>query len=263
MKILFWNTHKNRINDYLIDIIYEESIDIIILAEYTDDVSSLIERLKQRRIALKKYFNEGCDRIIILGKNYDVKPSTQDHFYSIQVIQNKYILCGLHFPSDLHQDESNNRYHIARRCIHDIHQLEKEIDSDYTIIVGDMNEMPYELSVMSADGFHGLSFSDFGNDERIIDGESFPKYYNPMWNLFGDINGSPGTYYRNESKICTPMWFMLDQFVLSSSCAKNMNKSNLKIITKCLSGSLVTNNGIPDKKISDHLPIMCEIFDGV
>ena len=147
--------------------------------------------------------------------------------------------------------------------MHDIHQIEKELSTEYTIIVGDMNEMPYELSVLSADGFHALPFVNSGNDKRIINGESFQKYYNPMWNLFGDFGASPGTYYRSESKVCTPMWFMLDQFVLSNSCAKNMNKSNLKIITRCLSGSFITNNGVPDKKISDHLPIMCEIFDEV
>lgn len=263
MKLLFWNTYGQKNNDCIIDIVEEESIDIVVLAEYKDDIDSLIEGLKQRNLIFDKYFSKGCERVVMLGKYKSVTPSTQDYFYSIQVIQDKYILCGLHLPSDTYNDSSNNRYHIARRCIYDIQEIERTLKSNFTIIVGDMNEMPYELSVLSADSFHGLPNLGLTTLNRTINGESFKKYYNPMWNLFGDFNGPPGTYYRSESKMCTPMWYMLDQFILSDSCAKMLNKANLKIITSCQSKSLITKNGTPNKRISDHLPIMCEILEEV
>ena len=46
MNISFWNTHKNKsINEFLISMIIEKNIDMMILAEYEDDIKHLINDL--------------------------------------------------------------------------------------------------------------------------------------------------------------------------------------------------------------------------
>lgn len=83
-----------------------------------------------------------------------------------------------------------------------------------------------------------------------------------MWNLFGDFKYPPGTYYRVESKLYNPCWFMLDQVIISQSMIPLMVKEQLKIITKCGKGVLYTDNRYPNSNISDHF-LLCVnlIFD--
>lgn len=43
MKIMFWNTYKNTsINQVICEIAREKDVDIIVLAEYQDDIQNLI-----------------------------------------------------------------------------------------------------------------------------------------------------------------------------------------------------------------------------
>lgn len=140
----------------------------------------------------------------------------------------------------------------------EIDKLKKKIDSDKIIIIGDINESPYEKTCLSARGFHGLPALEKDDDiGRSINGKMYEKMYNPMWNLFGDFNYPPGTYYRSESKLCSPAWYMIDQVIISQAMIKFFQRDDLKIIVKCLGENLYTKRKHPDKKISDHFPLMC------
>ena len=69
MKYLFWNTHKNeKINSVLCDLIIENGISIVVLAEYVADLDELIELLDINGISMQQYPTIGCDRIHILGE---------------------------------------------------------------------------------------------------------------------------------------------------------------------------------------------------
>ena len=47
MRYLFWNTHKNeQINPVLCDLIIENGISVVVLAEYSADMNDLIETLR-------------------------------------------------------------------------------------------------------------------------------------------------------------------------------------------------------------------------
>ena len=49
MKFAFWNVHQNPvINHYIVDLIYENELDIIVLAEYKDNEQKLIDELTQK-----------------------------------------------------------------------------------------------------------------------------------------------------------------------------------------------------------------------
>ena len=262
MKILFWNTNKNdRINSFLASIIMDHSIDMIVLAEYVADEQELFHMVRNNQQWIKAYTTIGCERIHFYGSYSGVEPYVQDKYYSIQVVKEKYIICGVHLPSDLHGDKSRERYKIAQIIMNDIHIAERDIGSSSTVIVGDLNDMPYSDSCSNADAFHGLVSIDGKDASRTVMGRSYPKYYNPMWNLFGDFSYPPGTYYRSESSLYAPMWYMIDQFIVGRGIFPFINKDELRIITACSCGELSNQNGHPNIKISDHFPIMLAFGD--
>ena len=43
-----------------------------------------------------------------------------------------------------------------RFVMHDIHETEEKLNSGKTVIIGDMNEMPYAKGCLNAFGLHGL-----------------------------------------------------------------------------------------------------------
>ena len=84
-------------------------------------------------------------------------------------------------------------------------------------------------------------------------------FYNPMWNLFGDFEAPYGTYYYGKNTIDNIYWHILDQVIIRPNLRDSFVDKSLKIITKTNSVSLLNKKGHPDKKTSDHLPIVFEI----
>lgn len=146
--------------------------------------------------------------------------------------------------------------------MYDIHKIEDNIQTQRTIVIGDINEMPYGRGCLNANGFHGLPALNISDKPtRTVNEIEYRKFYNPMWNLMGDFDYPPGTFYVNQSKLHSPMWYMLDQVIISQDVLPIFNKDSLKIITVCSYADLVDDSKHPNRKISDHFPIMCEIED--
>lgn len=261
MKILFWNTHgHSNINDYVVSLSDDYDVDLLILAEYNGNESKLIELLKLR--GLRKCSTIGCNRIEIWSNYINIEQGYQDPYYSIQIIENEYILCCTHLPSDWPGDHSDERFAIIQQMMKEIQQVEVYNRTKKTIIIGDMNEMPYSKGCLNANAMHGLPVLDIKDSEaRSVNKTSYRKYYNPMWNFFGDFNYPPGTFYLSNSKISSPMWYILDQVIVSKEVLPSFKKDKLKIVTNCTYANLANSKGRPNKEISDHFPIVCEIDD--
>lgn len=256
MKIMFWNTYKNTsINQTIAEIAEEKEIDIILLAEYQDSIESLIATLD-----MQPYVTLGCDRIKAIGRKENVEPATQGTRYSIQIIENKYILCGVHLPSQMRNGHQGRRNIVIQTILNDLQDIEKKLGSKCSIILGDFNEDPYEDGCLSATSFHGLPcLNDALRNYRTIEGKQFEMFYNPMWNLFGDFTSPPGTYYYAGSDPKCSFWHIFDQ-VMIRTCLKNrFVKDSLEIIEKVGEKTLLDEKGHPNKRYSDHLPIVFEI----
>lgn len=263
MKILFWNTKRNKkINKYIVSLVLDYDIDIFIMAEYHADILELEGLLKKYHLKHSACCTKGCNRIHLWSNDEKVKSGVQDTHYSIQIIRDKYILCSVHLMSDAYGDMRAERYAKMREIMYDIDKTEQEITSKTTIIIGDFNEVPYDWGCLSADGFHGLPVLKM-NDRpmRMVSGREYRKFYNPMWNFMGDFSYPPGTYYLNQSRLYSPMWYILDQVVLSQDILPLFKRESLKIITSCRDFDLMDKYEHPNKEISDHFPIMCEIED--
>ena len=263
MRILFWNTHRNTtINSYLLSLVEDYDIDILVIAEYQGCESELCKLLQRSKQKLKKNNTFGCERLNVWSNYYDIEPNVQGTYHYIQVIKKKLVLCCVHLFSDLHGDYRDDRLDEIEQIMNDINKIESKIESKKTIIIGDFNEMPYDKGCLSAKGFHGLPALRLDDKPtRTVRKKAYRKFYNPMWNLMGDFHYPPGTYFLNKAQLYAPMWYMLDQVIISKDIIPLFKKDSLNILTKCSYSDLMDLQGRPDKSISDHFPIICEIID--
>ena len=90
MRIVFWNTNKNEnINEYISDIIVEQEIDILALAEYESDIEELKKMLALYNIVIEQAITIGCDRITILKRKENILISFYTFLNKKKILTNK------------------------------------------------------------------------------------------------------------------------------------------------------------------------------
>lgn len=187
MKILFWNTNRNsKSNKYIVDLVESYKVDVLVIAEYMADIDELDNSLYRTPQQLKKCMTVGCKRINIWSNYNKIDPATQNKYYSFQIINDAFIICGVHLMSNLKGDKTNERAAIIRKIVSEIKQIKEKNSINNIIIIGDLNEMPYEKGCLNADCFHGLPVLNIqDSNSRIVNTLEYEKYYNPMWNFLG------------------------------------------------------------------------------
>lgn len=260
MVVLFWNAAKKKNNNIILKMIESFDVDFVALAEYNDDVDELINELNGKDNLYRQYSNIGSEDITLIGKARNINQANQDKHYSIQIIEQKLIICCAHMPSRIYDQNNTRRKLIMQRMIKDLENTE-EINGIFdSIVIGDLNANPYEDECLSADGLHGIPISEVSQRrKRKIEGYDYKMFYNPTWNLLGDYNSPPGTYYYDGSIPTNPYWHLLDQVLIRPSLNSRFVKESLRIIDRFADVVLVDDKGHPEKSISDHLPIIFEI----
>lgn len=261
INILFWNTHMNKeIDEILVNIILENKCDIIVLAEYSNDISQLCNKLSLSNQGFFP-FDIGHKRIQIIAKEYYIQDRMCDSsYYTIQNIKSaecEFILTGVHLPSKRYSSAEDNGITVAR-MIKDIEDAVRQVDHNKYLIVGDLNANPFESICINADKLHAIPYKDIfaRKTSRPVQQQQFSMRYNPMWNLFGDFNAPAGTYFYSSNSVENFFWNIFDQVILSPSMVEAFQSSSLRIITNTNSQSLMKRTNIPDKvKASDHFPI--------
>ena len=72
--------------------------------------------------------------------------------------------------------------------------------------MGDFNLNPFENLMTNTAGLNAVSCRTTAQRRKKREGKDF--FYNPCWNLLGDQNLPPGTYYY--SSCAEPIWHLLD-----------------------------------------------------
>ena len=264
MKYLFWNTHKNvHINSILCDLVVENDISMIILAEYEANIDELVDSLRDREIRMEVAITTGCERLRILKiRGLKVEPLRQSDHVTIQLVNDSIILCGVHLNSQIYSDHKIKREIRIRNLIRAVVECETENGTHNTIITGDFNINPYEDSCIGVQGFHALHvYEETERKSRTVSEEEFFMFYNPMWNFLGDFNKPYGTHYYNSGDTVNPYWNIYDQVIIRPELRKNFVNESLKILTTVGEKSLLDEKGHPNKQFSDHLPLTFEITE--
>lgn len=260
MKYLFWNTNKNeRINSTICELVVENNISMIILAEYVADPTELIALLSDCGLHIEQY-GSCSERIKIFGRVGNIDYRTDTDHAIIRIINNKDILCCVHLNSQIYSGNTDGREILITQIVEDIRAVEIELNTENTIVVGDFNINPYDSSFLNARYFHAIPvYTETKRRCRTVSGKDFFMFYNPMWNLLGDSHEPYGTYYYGGSDAVNPFWNIYDQVIIRPALRERFVTDGLKILTETQSRYFLNQNGHPNKSISDHLPIVFEI----
>ena len=167
------------------------------------------------------------------------------------------LVAGVHLPAKLGGKTDADQIVAATSIINDLCGEEDRRGHRNTAIVGDFNMNPYDQSMTSVAGIHGLMTRDLARkSDRIHEKKAYRRFYNPMWGLFGDRTPGPaGSYFwRSSGALHNPHWSMPDQVLLRPNLIDRL--SGLGILDHDGQHPLVRLDGTPDhENYSDHLPL--------
>ena len=273
INILYWNagirTEEDRqsirgenVRQKIIELILENNIDIVILAEYTFDMMLMCDMLSVYGKDFKVASVAKDSRVkMLVSMKFNVELIRDSTYYFICSINNAltdFLIAGLHFPSKRYA-ENGGREIVARQFMGALCEAQSEVKHKKTIITGDFNADPFEDVMLTADHFHALPYADIVENkrERKVFGKNYQMFYNPMWNFLGDLKTPHSTCYYDSGGAVNFYKHIFDQVLVSADMVKNFDKDNLKIVTETGSDILVDGKGIPNRKeYSDHLPIV-------
>lgn len=256
MKIMFWNLFQKNNIGLINSILIENNIDIALFAEYAKTDFDQIDR---RYCVIPS--NGGCDKIkVISRKEISViinRESTRYCVLSVLLGSTKYILAGAHLEDNLHGSRED-RKNTIRYLVNDIVELENELQTTNTIVVGDFNCSPFDEEMIQKDSFNSVLFKDLIVHQEIVEraGQKYRRFYNPMLEITSECDKRYGTYYHNRG-IKTLCWYMYDQVLVRKSLIDKL--VDVDICQAVIGKSVLTKNGYPNKDISDHLSLLVEV----
>lgn len=270
LNILFWNTDKlkakNNINGCLSELISAKDCDIVILAEYTDNIRPLCGLINI--LSKDEYMpipnNGGCEKIKgLIKKKYNIEVIREQNRYQIVMIRTtfyKLIVAMIHNISKLTSSKDEQAENL--RIFHqDICAEEKTHQTKNSIIIGDLNVNPFEPACIAANLLHAIPFiEEVTNPTRIVQGKIYQKFYNPMWKFYGNQKMPYTSYYHdNSGKHINYYWNAYDQVVIRPELINAFEDDLLSIITETANHKLLKNNKPDKENYSDHLPLFCTL----
>jgi len=243
----------------------EHEPDVIVLVESDYGVAETVEELNARTGLLYEipfsltdrfqfYVKMPANRLQPLydGPNMSIK-------YVQPVLGQSFILAAVHLPSKLHLG-NDEQAALCGRWVRHVRESEAKVGQPPTVVIGDLNMNPFEPGIVGAEGFHAVSSrAVVARRTRTVLGEERPLLYNPMWAMMGDATGPAGTYYYGSSNPITYFWNTFDQVLLGPELARNFLPGDVAVASSVGGGSLLAAGGYPDKKISDHLPVVATL----
>lgn len=264
---LFWNLNRKPLAERVAKIAATREVDVIILAE---SVIKPIDLLAALRKATKRNHSlpfSQCEKIAIYTRfpeKFLEAEAEADRFTIRQLALpglNDILIAAAHMPSKLHWGAESQIYE-CERLADEIRRVEQRVGHTRTVLVGDFNVNPFETGMIGARGIHGVMARDIAvKQQRIVQGVSYPFFYNPMWSRIGDESlGPPGTYYDNRAEHVTFFWNTFDQVLIRPALLPAFRNDDLEVMTNDGESSLISADGLPDDgNGSDHLPILFKL----
>jgi endonuclease/exonuclease/phosphatase family metal-dependent hydrolase len=267
-RFLFWNLGKQPLQKSISRLASLHEIDVIILVECQIPPATMLWGLNENQSSLYDYApGIGCERVKLFTKFHRdlIPPIYEEDRLTIRRLQlpglQDILVTAVHFPSKLFWSDESQAAECARLS-QVIKRIEAQTGHKRSILVGDLNMDPFEAGVVNANGIHAtMSRQIASRGERVVQGQSYPFFYNPMWNLFGDMSTtSPGTFYYSSSEHKAYFWHMFDQVLIRPDLQDNFPGASLRILVSDGVESFVNENGLPDHRTkSDHLPLMFDL----
>ncbi|MCH5171574.1 MAG: hypothetical protein J1F31_01905 [Erysipelotrichales bacterium] len=260
MNLLYWNLKSNNNLELIIaDCIQENSIDIAIFSEYENINFDILKRKLSDSFCLLESFG-GCKKVKILYRNtISLTLIREQHRYllaKLNLENKKYIIVGVHLPSNTCGSNSSDRKHIIRNIINDISDAEKD-NIESSIVIGDMNASPFDAEMIEKDSFNSVLFKNIINSQEVVTYLEckYRRFYNPIIEYINETNENYGSFYYSSGNYCL-YWYCFDQILVRKNLANQIH--TFKYLKKIKQQDLIKKKK-PNKKISDHLPLLVNI----
>jgi len=254
LNILTYNTKGRNLSDIICEIVSDYNIDIIVVNEPEADPINLLLKLNFKK-SVFNYNADGCKHVNIYSKFNKpqfvcVKEFQRTTGWLFKTPLTEFVLIGTHYYDKFYNDEKVQFVKI-NRLVSEIEEIENLVKTDKVILTGDLNLNPYDEPAYMSNGLNALSCAEVVTRNKSREGRK--TFYNPSWNLLGDKESSPGTYYL--ASLAKLYWNVIDQVLVRPNAIPIFRKDSLKIINKTSKRSLIKPSGIIDGQYSDHLPI--------
>ena len=262
--ILFWNTQGTVPGRVLADLVSQHDVALICLAECDIPPSEVAASITgSGRSQFTKAYTQSRrldvyarSDVRLQARYFDINGRIV--IYELDAGPLNCLFAATHLLSMRETDE-DDRYTEACIVASTIRETENDLGIDRTILCGDFNMNPFARGIVSANAFHGVSDRRVSMKRtRTFQKRSYPFFYNPMWNLLGDITvGPPGSHFYRNSGHVSYDWNLFDQFLLRPALINHFR--GVQVLTDAGGVSLAKKSGRPDKRTSsDHFPVLAQ-----
>lgn len=263
MNIVFWNLN-NQIRAMEVVALFDlYNCDIAVFAEYADEDAVILAGLQVRGIHCCFLPTVGCRRIKILVRSeldsFSVKRESERYTFREYSAPGKIptLFCMIHFQSKLHMNNEEQLVE-AGYLKSEIEEVESEVGHGNTIVFGDFNMNPFDAGMYFANAMNSVPCKHVAKSgARNIQGREHSFFYNPSWNLLGDRNEAPGSYYYGGGAYSRMHWNILDQIIMRPIISDRLDNNSLRVLTSIGADSLLSAMKRP--RLSDHLPLFFSI----
>jgi hypothetical protein len=238
LKILFWNTGGKNVESILLSAATQMQVDFLVLAKYDESKNNFVDLVNQDNDVFMELPQIGCRRISIFYRIdiVEVEHGPESNYYTTKKLTLnsgfQVLMVAVHLPSKTNQNDITQTLE-ASEFKREIEDAEEILGTKNTFVVGDFNMNPFEYGMISASAFHSVSCENIAiGGSRVIKQREHRFFYNPMWNMFGDMDDNPGTYFRRDSEQSVYFWHILDQVIIRPSISKYFMKERLKILSQ-------------------------------
>lgn len=261
LNIIYWNLHKRKIEEYIVNCIVENDVDIAIFSEFENvDFQSVICNLGNTYQHIKAVEEDKKVTMIVRRgiRVTSMQPQKRYTIYTVDTCLKKYIVAALHLE-DRRNYKPAQRIDTIQTIVPDIEENERCNDCDNTIVIGDFNANPYDEEMLSKYGFNAVLFKSVINDEEYTNPKSnrIRRFYNPILHYLSEETEMYGSFYFDDDYM-TPYWYCLDQILVRRKLANCI--ANIKYLKSINNIGLIKGKS-PDNRISDHLPLLVNIVE--
>ena len=184
LNILFWNLKRNAIEDYIVDCLVENNVDIAVFSEFEGiDFIQIEKQLGSMYVRIVAVQSD--EKVTLMAKKtFSVNIIQQQHRYNLYIVNTAikdYLLSAVHLEDRINFDKAD-RIETIKALVRDIEQAEKIFKCCNTIVIGDFNANPYDEELLSKYAFNAVLFkkiilkSDLTNPNTL----KCRRFYNPI-----------------------------------------------------------------------------------
>lgn len=264
LSFLFWNLQRKNRDALVADLARECSADVICLAECETISAELLASLsRNRKVAFveNRPYEAGKVRVISRFLDAELHPvfyssNARMTIWRLWLPGTDILLAVMHFQSKINweDDDQLEEMQVLARYIREVEQT---AGHSRTVVLGDFNMNPFERGMASSHGLHGVMTRQLASEgSRIVAGNEYPYFYNPMWGCLGDRTPGPaGSHFARIAAPLSYFWNTFDQVLIRPALLPAF-PGDAKLIDSIGERSLIGDNGKIDTEFgTDHLPV--------